>query len=45
MGIPAILFVVALLFALVDEFRAHGQSLTGWGVVFLAIGLLWGKVG
>lgn len=43
MSIPTILFVVALLLALVDEFRAKGQSLTGWAVVFISIGLLWGK--
>jgi hypothetical protein len=45
MTIPTILFVVALILALVDEFRAQGQSLTGWAVVLVSIGLLWGKVG
>jgi cytochrome c oxidase subunit IV len=45
MTIPTILFVVALVLALVDEFRAQGQSLTGWAVVLISIGLLWGKVG
>jgi len=45
MSIPTILFVVALILALVDEFRAQGQSLTGWAVVAIAIGLLWGNVG
>jgi len=45
MGIPTILIVVALVLALIDEFRSRGQSLTGWAVVFIAIALLWGKVG
>ncbi|MFZ0324747.1 MAG: hypothetical protein WAN48_11520 [Actinomycetes bacterium] len=45
MTIPTVLIVVALLLAFVDEFRAHGQSLTGWAVVFLSIALLWGRVG
>ena len=42
MSIPTILFIVALVLALVDELRARGQSLTGWAVVLIAIGLLWG---
>lgn len=45
MTLPVILFIVALILALVDEFRAQGQSLTAWAVVFIAIGLLWGHVG
>lgn len=45
MSIPTILFVVALILALVDEFRAQGQSLTGWAVVAISIGLLWGNLG
>jgi hypothetical protein len=44
MTIPTILFIVALILALVDEFRAQGQSLTGWAVVFVAIGLLYGNL-
>lgn len=39
---PTILFIVALILALVDQIRAKGQSLTGWAVVLLALGLLWG---
>jgi hypothetical protein len=42
---PTILFIVALILALIDEFRAHGQSLTGWAVILLALGLLWGFLG
>lgn len=42
MSVPTILFIVALILALIDEFRARGQSLTGWAVVFIALGLLWG---
>ena len=45
MSIPLILALVALILALVDEFRAQGQSLTGWAVVFLSIAFLWGRVG
>ena len=45
MSIPTILFVVALILALVDEFRAQGQSLTGWAVVLVCVGLLWGNLG
>ena len=42
MSIPTILFVVALVLALVEEFQAQGRSLLGWAVVFVCIGLLWG---
>ena len=45
MSIPLILYIVALILALVDEIRARGQSLTGWAVVCLAVGLLWGHIG
>ncbi len=44
MSIATILFAVALVLALVDEFQAQGKSLTGWAVVFIAIGLLWGNL-
>jgi hypothetical protein len=44
-SVPTILFIVALILALVDEFRAQGQSLTGWAVVFVCAGLLWGTLG
>jgi hypothetical protein len=45
MSVPTILIIVALILALVDEFRAQGQSLTAWAVVFLAIALLIGRIG
>jgi len=44
MTIPTILFVVALVLALVEEFQAQGRSLLGWAVVFVCIGLLWGTL-
>jgi hypothetical protein len=44
-SIAIVLFIVALILALVDEFRAQGQSLTGWAVVLICIGLLWGNLG
>ncbi len=42
MSIPTILFIVALILAVIDEVRAQGQSLTGWAVILISIGLLWG---
>lgn len=45
MSVPTILYIVALILALVDEFRAQGQSLTGWAVVLVCLGLLWGNIG
>ena len=45
MSIPTILVIVALILALVDEFRAQGQSLTGWAVVLVCVSLLWGHLG
>jgi hypothetical protein len=44
MSIPTVLIIVAAILALVDEFRAQGQSLTGWAVVFICAALLWGNV-
>ena len=44
MSLPTILIVVAVILALIDEFRAQGQSLTGWAVVLIGIALLWGKL-
>jgi hypothetical protein len=45
MTIATVLIVVALVLALVDEFRAQGQSLTGWAVVFICAALLIGRLG
>ena len=45
MSIATILFLVALVLALVEEFQAQGRSLLGWAVVFVCIGLLWGSFG
>ena len=42
MSIPDILFIVALILAAIDLIRARGNSLTGWAVVLVCIGLLWG---
>ena len=41
---PTVLYLAALILALVDEARAHGQSLTAWAVVGIALGLLWGTL-
>jgi len=45
MSIPIILFIVALILALIEEFQAQGRSLIGWAVVAVCIGLLWGQLG
>ena len=45
MSVPTLLFVIALVLALIDELRAEGKSLTGWAVVIVCIGLLWGNLG
>ena len=44
MSIPTALALVALILALVEEFRDRGQSLIGWAVVLIAIALLWGRL-
>jgi len=44
MTVPTILVIVAAILALVDEFRAQGQSLTGWAVILICAALLWGNV-
>jgi hypothetical protein len=41
-GIPEVLFIVALILAIIEEFRAQGQSLVSWAVILVCIGLLWG---
>jgi hypothetical protein len=43
MSVPLILYVIALVLGLIEVFRARGDSLVGWGVVALAVGLLWGN--
>lgn len=40
MSIPVILFLVALVLALVDVVRSKGQALTSWAVVAVCVGLL-----
>lgn len=42
--IATALILVALVLASVDQFRAHGQSLTAWAVVALAVALLLGRL-
>ena len=42
--IVTVLFLVALILACIDEIRARGQSLTGYAVILLAVGLLWGRL-
>lgn len=44
MSVPTALFLVALLLALVAEFQAEGKSLTGWAVVAVCLGLLYGNL-
>jgi hypothetical protein len=40
-----ILVLVAVAFALIEEFQAQGRSLVGWAVVFIGAALLWGHFG
>ena len=42
MNIPTILYIVALILASIDQVRSRGQSLTGWAVILISIGLLYG---
>jgi hypothetical protein len=44
-NIPTILFIVALILAIIEEFRVQGQSLVSWAVILIALGLLWGHLG
>jgi hypothetical protein len=44
MSVPEILFIVALVLALIEEFQAAGRSLLGWAVVAVCVGLLWGAL-
>lgn len=44
MSIPAFLFLLAVVLALIEEFRTRGQSVLGWCVVLIGIGLLWGRI-
>jgi hypothetical protein len=44
MSVPEILFIVALVLALIEEFQAQGRSLLGWAVVAVCVGLLWGAL-
>ena len=44
MSVSTILFVVALVLGIIDEFQAQGRSLLGWAVVAVAVGLLWGAL-
>lgn len=43
MTLPTVLILVAILFALIDEFQAQGRNLVGWAVVFIGVALLWGR--
>lgn len=47
MSIPIIIFIVALVLALVHELQSEpaGRSVLGWAVVLICAGLLWGRIG
>lgn len=45
MSIPLILYIVALILALVEELQSNGKSILGWAVVCICVGLLWGHIG
>lgn len=40
-NVAAALAIVALLLGLIEEVQAQGKSLVGWGVVALALSVLW----
>lgn len=42
--IPLALTLVALILALIEEFRTHGTDLIGWAVVCLSLAALWGRL-
>lgn len=44
MSIPVVLFIVALILALIDELRSRGESLVCYAVILIAVGLLWGHL-
>ena len=44
MSIPEALFLLALLFAVIEQIKARGESLVSWAVILIAIGLLWGAL-
>ena len=43
--IVTVLFLAALILAGIDLIRSRGESLTGWAVVLVCIGLLYGRLG
>jgi drug/metabolite transporter superfamily protein YnfA len=43
-AIIVILAVIALVFAGIETFNANGRSLTAWGVIFLAIGMIYMQI-
>ena len=45
MSAVTLFIIVGLICALVELFQAQGRSIGWWGVVFLCIGLLWGRLG
>jgi hypothetical protein len=40
-AIIVVLAGVALILALIDEFRANGQSSTHWEIIALSVAILW----
>ena len=44
MNIPTLLVFAALVLGLVSEFLHDGRDFAGWGVVAIAIALLWGDL-
>jgi hypothetical protein len=42
MSITDVLVIVALILAIIEQFRARGQSLIVWAVILICIALLWG---
>ena len=41
MNVPDVLVLVALVLAIIEEFRARGQALVVWSVILVCAALLW----
>lgn len=41
MTVPSVLILVALIFAVFEEFKAQGRSMLAWAVVLISVALLW----
>lgn len=45
MTLPDVAFIIGLILAAIEEARTRAQSLLGWAVIAVCIGLLWHAIG